>query len=194
MRGLKVTLIMGSCLALTGCSSVWADVSDFVSGKPSQGQAVATYTAQNQNAQTHSSSGSYVPATYGVDLSPVDCPAGTYLTTNNTCMLQDGQSYQTAELRGLSNPNISYQSSSTFISFSEADLNRFNSSLTGPLICPDGMILDGAYDCRFPDSISRTMSTPSFSTSAKSYSYEYACPIGSYKDPENICMRTYSLP
>lgn len=192
MRGLKVTLVLGSCFALTGCSSVLSDISNFVSGKKSSQQTIATTNT----------TGSYIPATYGVDLSAVDCPAGTYLTADNTCMMQDTQSYQmqsaqnyqTPPLRGLSNPSVSYQTSSTFVTPTTFDLERFNNSLTGPLICPDGMILVGAYDCRFPDSASLTVSTPSFITNAKSYSYEYACPMGSYKDPDNVCMRSYPMP
>lgn len=231
MRGLKFSLIIGSCLTLSGCSSIWSGVSDFadlMAEKTSfrksshHNEIVAKNATPDQNGQIKSSAGYYVPSAT-TSPSQVDCPDGSYLTAEGTCMLQALQNVQMSELRGLSTP-VSYNAntmissgipdcpSGTYLtadntcmqtaqvtpsyannSYSPYSIERLQKSLTGPLICPPGMILEGAYDCRFEDPITPQV-TPVISTNPISYSYEYACPMGSYKDPDNICMRSLIMP
>jgi len=259
MRGLKFTLIVGTCLAVTGCSSIWSGVGDFADfmsekteflslRKPkTTGEHVAN-TVPNDAGLVKASAGYYAPTgwdstthSYGQPalMSPAvsgssyansaiaNCPDGAYLTAENTCMLQETASFQMTELRGYSEQNSSFLSSSalssnvtecpsgTYLtpentcmqsshdvtnSMSGAhvsagySLDHFAKSLSGPLICPDGMVLVGAYDCRFSDFDSRMFTAPDIKTSPTSYSYEISCPAGAYKDPDNICMRNNLMP
>lgn len=261
MRGLKFSLILGSCLALSGCSSIWSGVADFagyMSDKTeflslrkskTAGEHVAN-TVPNDQGLVRSSAGYYAPtgwessgqsyahttpstpsmshASYTTG-SMESCPAGSYLTAQNTCMVQETSGYQMTELRGYSGYNSSAQTSSSgltdcpsgtyltaentcmqsssggFSSMPEThtasmstsvstgfSLERLGQSLTGPIICPEGMILVGAHDCRFSDS--QMTPAPFERTSATSYAYEIACPVGSYKDPDNVCMRDKYMP
>ncbi len=248
MRKVKMTLILGSCLTLTGCSSIWSGVSDFADfmsekteflslrKSSSHKEVVNTHATPDHNGTIQSSAGYYVPATThsgayastNAALSPTSCPDGSYLTAENTCMMQETQDYQMSQLRGLSATETTYTSVSNYTpgpvdcpsgtyltaentcmqsadstlslaggiesSYSPFSLETLQGSLTGPLICPEGMILDGAYDCRFEDSISMSYPAPFTSTSAISYGYEISCPAGSYKDPDNICMRQNVMP
>ncbi len=257
MRQLKMTLILGSCLTLTGCSSIWSGVSDFADlmsekteflslrKSSSHKEVVNTHATPDYNGTIQSSAGYYVPATTHTNpytytpthtpthigghtsLSSTSCPDGAYLTAENTCMMMESPSYEMSELRGMSTThsftaspnypstpvdcpsgtyltaeNTCMQSAETTVSlaggidnsYSPFSLETLQGSLTGPLICPEGMILDGAYDCRFEDSLSMSYPDPITSTSAISYGYEISCPVGSYKDPENICMRQNVMP
>lgn len=223
MRGLKLSLVLGAGLALSGCSSIWsgvADIADFMAEKTSLRKSSANHeivtadATPNHDGLIKSNAGYYAPASTHTTTTSAysnpystqnSCPDGTYLTAENTCMMQNDQSYQgtngyqMSELRGYSDPTSFHQTSSSYESTTSHSSLVFDyesqaNTLTGPLICPTGMVLEGAYDCRFPDSGTRLLSQPEFFTPAKSYSYEYACPVGSYKDPENICMRLNTMP
>lgn len=260
MRGLKFSLIIGTCLAASGCSSIWSGVGDFADfmsekteflslRKSKSSSEHVTNTVPNDQGLVQSSAGYYTPMdgqsnahsyAHATASSPyttttasytnnavVNCPDGSYLTAENTCMIQETSGYQMTALRGYSDYSNSVQSSSAFSSgvtecpsgtyltaentcmqsstaaFSpmiDATLSQNYSmehlaqSHSAPLICPDGMVLVGAYDCRFPDSDSLMMSAPLEWTSAVSYGYEISCPLGSYKDPDNVCMRDLIMP
>ena len=207
MRGLKLSILLGGCITLSGCSSIWsgvADFADFMSEKTeflslrkskTDREIVTADATPNQDGLIRSSAGYYAPTgweTSGTEYSdatmtstsyaygntsPDGCPEGSYLTAENSCMLMASDDYNLPPLQ-------SYSSVATSDSYFPE--------------CPDNTYLTAENTCmHFDTDPLPTLAggvSENYGHFETSYSEFQTCPEGSYLAGNNECRLLDSGP
>lgn len=120
-----------------------------------------------------------------------ECPEGTYLTGDNSCMHLETETFPELAGATTSNTSGSYGGYSDYVN------------------CPDGSYLTGDNQCEMfetdatdyltsapmitPYEVGGTYAEP-FPGAATGTELNISCPDGTYKDPDNFCMRIDAYP
>ena len=190
-----IVLLSASCLTMSGCSSIWSSLGDFsysmaeatnfpklrgasepetkmvettVSSEPTIVNEVLEVSSTNTTLNFHEN------RSVEVTTSQHDCPDGTYLTADNSCMSLETDDFELPPIEPA--PVVD----------------------TSPIPCPEGTYLAGANECRSLETETYDLTDVAPVSSAPSPVYETSpdvvlesvsdCPPGFQMVEGGVCM------